>query len=226
MKKEGVSFRTQFKDRMRQLRLSKGMTQEAFASFLGLSRPTIGFYERADQENGRVPDAETLKNICEKCEVSADFLLCTDDKKAVTETSTYTGLSEEAIEHLHMLSLAPMNDRLAILDYLLTLNDFDVLLAQIQRYLSLRAKKTVVSFKDSPEFAMCKTLLEEQGYIIAHASYEAKEYRNEHLIPMSRAVLQILESAQQGFVISGGPRKNRLATQIEEGEAHGSHTED
>lgn len=47
------------------------MNQSQFADFLGISRQSIGFYEAG----GRAPDANTIKLICEKCNVSADWLL-------------------------------------------------------------------------------------------------------------------------------------------------------
>lgn len=64
----------QFKDikyRIGELRTDHDMTQIEFAEFLGISRQSIGFYESGK----RVPDASTIRQICEKCDVSADWLL-------------------------------------------------------------------------------------------------------------------------------------------------------
>ena len=52
-------------------KLRGDMTQGEFAEFLGLSRPTVGFYENGS----RLPDALCLKTIAVKCGVSADWLL-------------------------------------------------------------------------------------------------------------------------------------------------------
>ena len=52
-----------FAERFRELR--GDMTQDKFADFVGISRPTVGFYENGD----RLPDALVLKKIAEKCHV-------------------------------------------------------------------------------------------------------------------------------------------------------------
>ncbi len=46
-------------------------SQEEFARFLGISRPTVSYYENGT----RVPDALILRQIAEKCNVSADWLI-------------------------------------------------------------------------------------------------------------------------------------------------------
>jgi len=94
-------FRTQFKRKFMELRRDRGIneTQEKFAKFLGLSRPTIGFYE----EGKRIPDAFTLKMISEKCNVSADWLLGAGPKNTDIEIQAIykkIGLSEESINIL------------------------------------------------------------------------------------------------------------------------------
>ena len=108
-------FRKVFCSRFHLLREERKMSQDAFAKFLGLSRPTVGFYENADKGNGRIPDAETLSLICQKCGVSSDYLLgLVDDqspKENIREVIHYTGLSERAIDYFHKLKItAPWND--------------------------------------------------------------------------------------------------------------------
>ena len=51
--------------------LRGGQSQEEFAKFLGISRPTVSYYENGT----RVPDALILRQIAEKCNVSADWLI-------------------------------------------------------------------------------------------------------------------------------------------------------
>ena len=58
-----------FAERFHELREERA--QAEFAEFLGISRPTVGFYENGS----RLPDALTLRKIAEKCNVSADWLL-------------------------------------------------------------------------------------------------------------------------------------------------------
>lgn len=50
------------------------MNQSEFARFIGISRQSIGFYE----SGSRLPDASTIRLICDKCNVSADWLLGVD----------------------------------------------------------------------------------------------------------------------------------------------------
>ncbi len=64
-----------------------GMSSTEFAKKVGLSRQTVGFYLNGD----RIPDSESLLQICEKCEVSADWLL-----GLTKDTATQT--TEEAKE--------------------------------------------------------------------------------------------------------------------------------
>ena len=91
----------QFAERFHKLR--GDMTQAQFAEFLGISRPTIGFYENGT----RLPDAFVLKQIAQKCNVSSDYLLGLTDAptndKDLQFVSDYTGLSVEAIEAIQRL---------------------------------------------------------------------------------------------------------------------------
>ena len=90
-----------FRERFNILREEHGPSNTEFATFLAMSRQTIGFYLNGD----RIPDALTLKNIADKCHVSADWLLGkTDiktDNKVVSDICKYTGLSEDSVEKLH-----------------------------------------------------------------------------------------------------------------------------
>ena len=111
---QGFSFRTLFSLRFHQLRDERGMSQQAFADFLGISRPTVGFYENADKEHGRIPDADTLRIICEKCDVSADYLLGISNTKSpkteIQAICSYTGLDEKTIENLHCEALGAVTN--------------------------------------------------------------------------------------------------------------------
>lgn len=91
-----------FADRFRELRGEK--TQGEFAEFLGISRPTVGFYENGT----RLPDVLVLRQIAEKCQVSADWLIGMSNTKSfngqLTQVCQYTGLSEKSIDRLHYLA--------------------------------------------------------------------------------------------------------------------------
>lgn len=91
-----------FAERFGELRGDK--TQAEFADFIGISRPTIGFYENGE----RLPDALVLKTIAEKCNVSSDWLLGLSDVKTsnynIKEVNSLTGLSEKNIRLLTVLN--------------------------------------------------------------------------------------------------------------------------
>lgn len=79
-------------------------TQAEFAEFLGISRPTVGFYENGE----RIPDAFVLKQIAERCGVTADYLVGLSNVKTTDRDlqtiNSITGLSEEAISALENLN--------------------------------------------------------------------------------------------------------------------------
>lgn len=63
----------EFAKRFNKLRGSE--SQKDFAIRLGISRPTVGFYENGS----RLPQADVLKQIAERCNVSTDWLLGLSD---------------------------------------------------------------------------------------------------------------------------------------------------
>lgn len=87
------------KERLKELQ--GGMSATDFAKKIGLSRQTVGFYLNGD----RIPDSETLIQICQNCHVSADWLLGLSTEKTLDgsaqSASRYTGLSGEVVAFLH-----------------------------------------------------------------------------------------------------------------------------
>ncbi|MEF2838612.1 MAG: helix-turn-helix transcriptional regulator [Oscillospiraceae bacterium] len=76
------------------------MSATDFADKLGLSRQTVGFY----LSGKRIPDSETLAQICERCNVSADYLLgLSDDPNIKSPTIDQLGLSPGAVKQLSLL---------------------------------------------------------------------------------------------------------------------------
>ena len=90
------AFRTAF------LKLMGDMTLEQFATFLGMSRATVGFYAAGQ----RIPDALGLKKIAEKCKVSADWLLGISETPTlipdIKKVCVYTGLTESTVVSLNI----------------------------------------------------------------------------------------------------------------------------
>lgn len=111
-----------FADRFSELRGEK--TQDEFAKFLGISRPTVGFYENGT----RLPDALVLKQIAEKCNVSADWLLGLSNYQD-TETANLTaediGLSETAVSVLQQYHQIGTNKVIETINALLENDPFD-----------------------------------------------------------------------------------------------------
>lgn len=97
-----------FRDRLRSLQ--GDLTTTAFAEKLGLSRQTTGFYINGD----RIPDIQTLRQICEKCNVSADYLLGISGIKSpnpqIQDTIELTGLSESTIGTLSFYKQIELHD--------------------------------------------------------------------------------------------------------------------
>jgi transcriptional regulator with XRE-family HTH domain len=85
------------------------LSQAEFAKKLGVSRPTIGFYENGE----RVPDILMLKKIAETYKVSADWLLGLSDIKIGDANDVAIekrlGLSEDAIKTLERLNSSEAN---------------------------------------------------------------------------------------------------------------------
>ena len=87
-----------FRERLRILMGSSSNTE--FAKTIGISRQTLGFYLNGD----RIPDCETLVHICNKCHVSANWLLGLSEVKNpdsnIAEITQRIGLSEQSVERL------------------------------------------------------------------------------------------------------------------------------
>jgi transcriptional regulator with XRE-family HTH domain len=78
------------------------MSQADFAIFLGISRPTVGFYENGD----RLPDALTLRKIAERCNVPSDWLIGLTNNKSLEniDTGKQLGLSDGSISVLQFFN--------------------------------------------------------------------------------------------------------------------------
>lgn len=88
----------QFGNRLKQLRLSKKLTQEEVANIINVHRATVGKYETEE----RFPDKETLHKLADFFNVSVDYLLgrtdnpnpYKDDAHSPIKTSAYHALGE------------------------------------------------------------------------------------------------------------------------------------
>ena len=129
-----------FTKRFRELQGERTNTE--FADFLGISRQTVGFYCNGD----RIPDAVVLRQIADKCAVSADWLLGLTDVQTrnfnLRNICEYTGLSEKAVDMVLIYKNTPENatnrtiKRLKwVFNTVLESGDFFHLLQNLSRYI-------------------------------------------------------------------------------------------
>lgn len=87
-----------FKERLEELRKLMGNPSNTeFAKTIGISRQTLGFYLNGD----RIPDCETLVQICKKCNVSSNWLLGLSNDTAIKSHSVdELGLSPKSVSVL------------------------------------------------------------------------------------------------------------------------------
>lgn len=64
-----------YNNRIRELRIAKGMNQEKLADMLGITKQAVSQYERGV----RKPDIPTIEALCDIFNVSADYLIGKDD---------------------------------------------------------------------------------------------------------------------------------------------------
>lgn len=85
-----------FKDRLKEVRQSLGLTQAQMARLMKVSRATVGFYENGE----RLPDISVLCTLVLNTDVSPGYYIgITDSKKIEYESATaITGLDDEAID--------------------------------------------------------------------------------------------------------------------------------
>jgi len=100
---DSAKLRNTFSTRIRKLREERGLNQGQFADFVGISRGAMSYYE----QEARTPDIGVLCAICEKCGVSADYLigLMPDANHAVSDVCLETGLHPEAVKRLQILQM-------------------------------------------------------------------------------------------------------------------------
>jgi len=95
-----AKLRSIFSSRIRKLREGK-LNQGEFADSVGVSRGAMSYYE----QEARTPDIGVLRAICEKYNVSADYLLglMADENHAVSDVCKETGLSPKSAKVLKVI---------------------------------------------------------------------------------------------------------------------------
>lgn len=97
-----------FKDRLKEARLSSGLTQEQLANEIGVAKSTLTGYEKGNRE----PDMAKIAKIIETLNVSADFLfqddlqnltelvITLDERKHITKYRSLDPLDKKAVDGL------------------------------------------------------------------------------------------------------------------------------
>lgn len=93
----------EFKDRLRELRTQRGLSQRDLGEKLGVSHATINMYENGK----RNPEVETLEAICDYFNVSMDYMRGKEDLSVRLLTS-------EEMQIIDAYRQAPENIRSAI----------------------------------------------------------------------------------------------------------------
>lgn len=162
-----------FRDRFRELQGNRSNTE--FAAFLGMSRQTVGFYCNGD----RIPDALGIKEIAEKCKVSADWLLGMTDFTSqdfrVRRISEITGISEDTIESiiLQKKHLDPL--------YMVAFNDFFTPIYMQELFASLwEIRKTIDNLK-----AIIASVNDEAKSIETESKHDRKNNQTTHAHSLS-----------------------------------------
>jgi len=91
------------KNRIRELRLEKGLLQKDVAELLGVSAQSFCFYENWVNK----PDPEMLAKIADIFEVSIDYLLCREDEYGniiLHDNSEYSEEEQQLIEQYRSFS--------------------------------------------------------------------------------------------------------------------------
>lgn len=182
-----------FRERLNDLMKNEQMSTTEFAEKLGLSRQTVGFYLNGD----RIPDALTLRQICERCSISADYLLGRSDvasqREDIQVSHITTGLSEKAVSYLHKVNeiskLPPSSRRLNILSDLLERRQFDLLLALMERYVRLMRTIPSLEYSTSADYIFCVDELKKHGYEVALPDEQAQALFSERIINILRGLL-------------------------------------
>lgn len=70
-----IFFMDNWNDKLQQARISKGLSQQAAADALGITRGCYAHYEQGVRE----PSIDLLKRICQYFDISSDYLIGISD---------------------------------------------------------------------------------------------------------------------------------------------------
>ena len=88
-----------FGERLRNLRMDRGLSLQQLAGRIGVTKSTVSFYESGD----RMPSYDVLLEICRTLDISAEYLLYGESGHRVVDV---TGLSEDEIAIISAMAAA------------------------------------------------------------------------------------------------------------------------
>lgn len=107
-----------FSARLKELRQESGLTIEAFANEVGVSKSSVGYYENQN----RLPDLATAARMAEVLGVTTDYLVGRSNARTQTpklrNICDYVGLSDKSVEMLARLK-KEKTSRLSVINFLL-----------------------------------------------------------------------------------------------------------
>lgn len=91
-----------FPERLKELRESRGLSQESLADTLGIPRSSITHYEKSEQnEKERLPRRERLEKIADFFNVQLDYLLGRTNDPSPSKTSDNKNQPDELTSILY-----------------------------------------------------------------------------------------------------------------------------
>ncbi len=114
-----------FSTRLKELRQESGLTIEAFANEVGVSKSSIGYYENQN----RLPDIATAARMAEVLNVTTDYLIGRSNARTqvpkLKNICDYVGLSDKSVNMLARLKKENPT-RLSVINLLLEQADEDI----------------------------------------------------------------------------------------------------
>lgn len=96
-----MDIKSTFANRLKKLRVEKGLSQEDFGKEIGVSRGSISYYEKEE----RVPDIVVLAAVSKYFNVSTDYLLGISEHKNTEELKPCPFCGGEAMSRSEALKL-------------------------------------------------------------------------------------------------------------------------
>ena len=95
------------KNRLRELRLERGLRQIDVAKQLGFSAQSLGYYENWVNK----PDPETLIRLADFYEVSIDYLLCREDEYGMISANASERYSSDEMQLIDLYRSLPSAEK-------------------------------------------------------------------------------------------------------------------